>query len=125
MRNEWIIYHSNGHELEKVKELEYHGEWMGDEFITVTVKSPKPLEFRYNDYLEYRSQEYYIDYDPNKIHRAKKDSYGGAFVYENIKLYHVSHVLKDVMFKDYVLNDNGMAYRHPSFSQALTMLSKT
>lgn len=112
MENKWVIYDKFGAERATVKELEYHGEWMGDEFITVTVKSPVPVEFKYGDYLVYRNsnEKYYIDYNPNKIHRATKESYGEAFVYENVKMYHESHVLKDVMFKDYVLNDNGMAY---------------
>ena len=87
-----------------VHELEYHSEWMEDEYVKVTVKSPKPIDFHSGDYLEYRDQIFSIDYNPNFIKKARKNSTGDAFVYENINLYSLIRELNDVAFNDYVLN---------------------
>lgn len=87
-----------------IHELEYHSEWMEDEYVTVTVKSPKPVDFHTGDYLEYRDQIFSIDYNPNFIKKARKNSTGDAFVYENIKLYSLARELNDIAFNDYVLN---------------------
>lgn len=87
-----------------VHELEYHSEWMEEEYVTLTVKSPKPIDFHSSDYLEYRDQIFCIDYNPNFIKKARKNSTGDAFVYENIKLYTLARELNDIAFNDYVLN---------------------
>ena len=87
-----------------VHELEYHGEWMVEEYVTVTVKSPVPVKFCFGDYLTYRGERFTIDYNPNKIKKARSGSYGEAFVYENIKMYSLARELNDIAFKDYVLN---------------------
>ena len=82
---------------------EYHGEWMEDEYVTVTIPSPTPIDFHFGDYLTYRGEIFTIDYNPNVIKKARKDSYGEAFVYENVKLYSLSRELNDIAFNDYVL----------------------
>ena len=87
-----------------VHELDYHSEWMEDEFVTINVSSPKPINFEFGDYLTYRGEQFVIDYNPNVIKKARKNSYGEAFVYENVKLYSLARELNDVAFKDYVLN---------------------
>ena len=92
-----------------VHELEYHGEWMVEEFVTVTVKSPTPIKFCFGDYLNYRGEIFTIDYNPNKIKKASSGSYAEAFVYENIKLYSLARELNDIAFKDYVLNWNSQS----------------
>ncbi len=112
MKNEWTIYGQSGISDVRavVRELEYHGSWMEDEFVTVTIKSTVPIKFKHGDYLTYRDGRFSIDYDPSTIQKARKESYDEAFVYENVKLYSDWHAFKDVLFKDYVLNDNGLAY---------------
>ena len=112
MKNEWTIYGQSGISDVRavVRELEYHGGWMEDEFVTVTIKSTVPIKFKHGDYLTYRDERFSIDYDPSTIQKARKESYDEAFVYENVKLYSDWHAFKDVLFKDYVLNDNGLAY---------------
>ena len=82
---------------------EYHGEWMEDEYVTVTIPSPTPIDFHFGDYLTYRGEIFTIDYNPNVIKKARKNSYGEAFVYENVKLYSLSRELNDIAFNDYVL----------------------
>ena len=79
---------------------------MDDEYVSVTVRSSEPVQFSVGDKLEYRGETFEINYDPNLIKRARRDSHGEAFVYENVRLYSQASRLKDVGFKDYVLNWN-------------------
>lgn len=87
-----------------VHELEYHGEWMAEEYVSITVKSPVPVDFHYGDYLTYRGIKFEINYDPNFIKKARSSTYGEGFTYENIKLYSVAARLQHIGFKDVVLN---------------------
>ena len=100
-----------------VHELEYHGEWMVDEYVTVTVKSPTPIKFCFGDYIIYRGEYFTIDYNPNKIKKSSSESYAEAFVYESIKLYSLARELNDIAFKDYVLNWNSQANTNVYSSQ--------
>lgn len=93
-----------------VHELEYHGEWMGDEYVTVTVKSPEPVDFHFGDYLLYRSEYFRINYDPNVVKKAGRVKYGEGFTYDNIKLYSDASKMKSIDFKDIVLYDNNISY---------------
>ena len=114
----WTIYNQAGSTVRAtVKELEYHGEWMGDEYVSVTVRSAEPVQFSVGDKLEYRGETFEINYDPNLIKRARSKSYGEAFVYENVRLYSQASRLKDVGFKDYVLNWNSQSNTIPYSSQ--------
>lgn len=91
-----------------VHELEYHGEWMGDEYVAVDIKSAEPVELRFGDYLIYRGDKFVIDYDPSMIKKARSGSYGEAFTYDNVKLFSVARELNNIQFRDVVLNDNGV-----------------
>ena len=110
MSKTWQIFRKNTdadrQPVATVHELEYHGEWMEDEYVTLTVKSPTPIKFNFGDYLTYRGEQFVIDYNPNKIKKARKNSHGEAFVYENVKLFSLARELNDIAFKDYVLNWN-------------------
>lgn len=92
-----------------VHELEYHAEWMGDEYVTVTVKSPTPIDFHFGDYLIYRSEYFRINYDPNVVKKAALEKFGEGFTYDNIKLYSDASKTKDIDFKDVVLNPESAA----------------
>ena len=104
----WSIYRRSGGAPRLVAScdtLEYHDEWMGDSFVTVTVKSAEPIDFQIGDYVEYRNGEMFsVNYDPNIIKKACSGSYGEGFVYENVRLYPDSVRLKEIEFKDVVLN---------------------
>ena len=82
----WTIYRRNTdpdrNPVASAHELEFHGEWMGDEYVSVTVKSPVPIDFHFGDCLTYRGTRYEIDYDPNFIKKARMGSYGEGFVYD-------------------------------------------
>lgn len=87
-----------------VHELEYHGEWMEDCYVMLSVKSHVPVDFRFGDYLEYRNERFEVNYDPNVIKKARRGSYGEGFTYDNIKLYPFAARMKCIGFKDVVLN---------------------
>ena len=93
-----------------VHDLEYHAEWMGDEYVTVSVKSPAPVDFHFGDTLTYRDEAFSINYDPNVVKKAARNKHGEGFVYENIKLYSEASKMKSIDFKDVVLEDNEIAY---------------
>lgn len=105
MKDDFIIYGQDYTEKAFTESLEYHGEWMGDEFVTVTVHSPEPVDFQIGDYLEYRGENFSILDDPNIIKKARSGSYQEGFTYENIKLYPESARMKHIAFNDYVLPD--------------------
>ena len=111
MSNMWTIYNQAGSVQRcTVKELEYHGEWMGDEYVSVTVKSDEPVDFHFGDYLTYRGEVFTLNYDPNVVKKARSGSYGEGFTYENVRLFSYAAKMKVVDFKDVVLEDNGQAY---------------
>ena len=113
----WSIYRNAGGAPTMVAvcdSLEYHDEWMGDCYVSVTVKSDHAIDFQLSDYIYYRGEFFFIGNDPNVVKKAKtsiengerKGKYGEGFVYENIKLYSEGSRLAAIGFKDYVLNWN-------------------
>lgn len=126
----WTIYDRNGKpKHESITEyngdgkpvfqdtLEYSGKWMGECFITVSVKSPYPIDFQIGDYIEYRGERFTINYDPTVIKKAQRGTYGEGFTYDNIKFNSYSNELTEMMFHDWVLYDNNIHYTSlPNFS---------
>ena len=120
----WTIYDKNGNERavqwsadvsENVGEyanpqLEYRGTWMGECFVTLTVKCAVPVDFHIGDYIVYRGEKFVINYDPSVVKKARRGTYGEGFTYENVKFNALHNELTEVMFIDYVLGDNGLHY---------------
>lgn len=90
--------------------LEYSGSWMGECFLTVSVKSPYPIDFQIGDYIVYRGERFTINYDPTAVKRARRGTYGEGFVYDNIKFNSLSNELTEIRFHDWVLSDNKLHY---------------
>ena len=96
---------------------QYHGGWMEECYLTVNVSEAEPVDFHIGDFISYRGEEFYINYDPHTIKQARRKSTGDSFKYDNIKFYYLGERLKDIQFLDYVLNDNNKAYSSlPTFS---------
>lgn len=93
-----------------LRELEYHSEWMGESSVVVTVKSPSPIDFHFDDFISYRGEIFYLPSDANVLKQSRVDTYGEGFVYDNVKFMSLSSKLKGVLFKDLVLYDNGLTY---------------
>ena len=103
---EWTIYASDGQTVRAVaRELEYHGEWMGDAYVTVDIRSAEPVELSVGDNLTYRGEVFEINYDPGFVKKARRGSYGEGFTYDKVKLYSIGARLRDCGFRDVVLND--------------------
>ena len=103
--SEWKIYSRQGVERAQVKELELHDEWMGECFLTVSVKSAEPVDFAVGDYIDYRGERYTIEYDPNQLKQATSGSYGEGFVYDSIKFVGSQDEVVRCDFNDIVLSE--------------------
>ena len=106
----WTIYSKNGVAKAVVKELELHDEWMAECYLTLTVRSATPVQFAVGDYLDYRSERYTIEYDPNQLKQATSGSYGEGFVYDRIKFVGSQDEVVRCDFNDIVLSDNNVHY---------------
>lgn len=126
----WTIYDKDGNVLhESIEEFdgkgkivyqdtfEYVGKWMGECHLTISIKSPYPIDFQIGDYIEYRGEKFTINYDPTVIKKARRGTYGEGFVYDSIKFNSYSNELTMMLFHDWVLNDNKVHYTSlPAFS---------
>ena len=113
----WTIYNIQGTPKYTVKDVEYHDTWMGEEYVMVKITSPTPLDLSIGDYLVYRGLTYSVYSVPGALKQARRNTYGEAFVYENIKLSARGTELTDIRFLDYVLNDNNIHYTSlPTFA---------
>ena len=111
-----VLKDSNGKEI-AVRSIEYNGTWMGECFVTVTFENEAPIDFSIGDYIVYRNERFEINYDPGKIKCSSKDSYGGAFKYDNVKFNALSDELVRCDMLDLVLYDNNLHYTAlPQFS---------
>ena len=108
-KNGSILADANGKEIE-VHSIEYNGTWMGECFVTVTFENEAPIDFSIGDYIVYRNERFEINYDPGKIKCSSKDSYGGAFKYDNVKFNALSDELVRCDMLDLVLYDNKLHY---------------
>lgn len=115
--SKWNIYHKDGSFLTDVNEeqitikgLEYTDSWMGECFLTISIKNAAPISFEIGDYIIYRGERFELNYDPGKEKQARKDSYGEGFVYDSIKFNALQDELARTEFLDVVLNDNQLHY---------------
>lgn len=97
--------------------LEYSGKWMGECFLTVSIKSAYPIDFQIGDYIVYRRERFTINYDPTVIKKAARGTYGEGFTYDSIKFNSPGNELTEIQFHDWVLSDNKYHYTSlPNFS---------
>lgn len=109
-------YDGDGNEVCQDK-LEYSGKWMGECYLTVSIKAAYPIDFQIGDYIEYRGEKFRINYDPTVIKKSRRGTYGEGFVYDNIKFNSYSNELTMMRFHDWVLSDNELHYSSlPTFS---------
>lgn len=116
----WTIYRKNGDVVAVtgildagkfvLPELSYSGTWMGERFVTVSVKSPYPIDWQIGDYLIYRGEKFVLNYDPTVVKKARKGTSGEGFVYDGVKFNSLSCECGDVRFLDEVLQDSHIHY---------------
>ena len=105
------IYHKGETEaFIEVDKLTYSDEWMGEEFVTVSVSSASPIDWRIGDYIIYRNQEYSLNVIPAASKQARRNSVLGAFSYEGVKFRSCSDELTRCKFLDVVPKQNTAYY---------------
>lgn len=103
--------------IAEVAEVEYHGEYMGECYLSVTVNSEIPIDFTIDDYIVYRGERFFLSVVPACKQQAKRGSSGDAFVYENMKFNSLANELATCDFLDVVPSDNKMHWTAlPTFS---------
>lgn len=115
---EWNIYRKDGSELldrsgspVTVHGLSYNGKLMGEEFVTVSVKSPVVIDWAIGDRLYYRGRTYVLSTTPSVQKQARVKSVGNAIIYDSVKF---SSLAGDEMtrceFRDIVLGEQDGHY---------------
>lgn len=114
---EWKLYHKDGTPLRdtngkemSIRSLPYHGEWMGECSVSVSIENEAPIDFEIGDYLIYRNERFELNYDPGKAKQGRKNALGNSFKYQDIKFNSLSDELARAEFLDVVLNDNELHY---------------
>lgn len=83
------------------------------------IASPVPLDLSAGCYVDYTRTgfRYKIYSVPQVKKQARKQSYGGAFIYQNVQLYDASKMLEYCPFRDLVKGDNRIHFStQPSIS---------
>ena len=83
-----------------VEKWQADDKYMGESFITFTVKSSKPIAFYVGDYCEYRGEIYTLNYVPSVSQRGNIGDSGDSFVYESVKMDSVREELGRVIMLD-------------------------
>lgn len=114
---EWKLYHKDGTPLRdtngkemSIHSLTYHGEWMGECSVSVSIENEAPIDFEIGDYLIYRNERFELNYDPGKAKQGRKNALGNSFKYQDVKFNSLSDELARAEFLDVVLNDNELHY---------------
>lgn len=103
------IYSKGGKLLVEVSNTSYSGAFMGERFVSCTVKSAEPIQFLPGDYIDYRGERFVLDYTPTDKKTSSVGSVGDAFQYD-LKFVSLKHELEKCLFLDVVLNDNDIHY---------------
>lgn len=109
------IYDKNDQYKCTVDSLNYNGKWMGDSYVSVSLKSPVPIEFELGDYIDYRGVRYLLNYDPAVVKNSSRDSIRNAFEYKDIKFNGPSDDLVRCRFLDFVVDDGGYTGNNAQF----------
>lgn len=83
-----------------VEKWQADDKYMGESFITFTVKSSKPIGFYVGDYCEYRGETYTLNYVPSVSQRGNIGDSGDSFVYESVKMDSVREELGRIIMLD-------------------------
>jgi len=58
---------------------------MGEQFITLTITSEKPINWAVGDWCEFRGEVFTLNYIPSVTQKARTRELGDAYTYDNIK----------------------------------------
>lgn len=104
-----IIYSKAGTQLYATSQFKYTGSFMSDRSVSLGVESPTMIIFLPNDYVDFRGEQFVLDYTPTAKKIASQGSAGNAFSYE-LTFVSLRHELEKCSFNDIVLGDNLLHY---------------
>jgi len=94
------VYNSNGSVKAQVNAIEYHGDWMGERYINVSIASASPLSLCVGDYIIYRNERFELNVEPSIQKQAVINTYGEGFKYDKVKFNSLTDELVRCMFFD-------------------------
>lgn len=82
-----ILYNDNGTNKVRavVNKWKFQDAMMGEQYITFTVSSEKPIDWAIGDFCEFRGQTYTLNYVPSVTQKAGTNEKKDAYTYENVK----------------------------------------
>lgn len=114
-RSTYPIYRS-GEVVAHAESIDYIGDRMGDEYVSVCIKSAYPVHLQCGDYLEYRGEKWSVSLKTQVKKSARPGTHRESFVYDGIKLWPASYELRRLEMQDVVIGDNNLVTLMPQFS---------
>lgn len=114
----WTVYKKDGTAAGcTVWSLEYHGERMGERYVSADIESVEPLSLGVGDWIEYRGERFTLGSAVDISKSAPSGAYGSGFTCKGVRFISLSDELTRCSFLDIVEGDNKMHYTGlPKFS---------
>lgn len=114
----WTVYKKDGTAAGcTVWSLEYHGERMGERYVSADIESAEPLSLGVGDWIEYRGERFTLGSAVDISKSAPSGAYGSGFTCKGVRFISLSDELTRCSFLDIVGGDNKMHYTGlPKFS---------
>jgi hypothetical protein len=97
------IYSKDGSTVRcETEKLEYNGQFMGENSVIVSAKSPKHIDFNIDDYVVFRGENFYLANIPTEKKTGDRNTKGDVFQYDNMKFMSVQYELNNADFNDFV-----------------------
>lgn len=114
----WTVYKKDGTAAGcTVWSLEYHGERMGERYVSADIESAEPLSLGVGDWIEYRGERFTLGSAVDISKSAPSGAYGSGFTCKGVRFISLSDELTRCSFLDIVEGDNKMHYTGlPKFS---------
>lgn len=114
----WTVYKKDGTAAGcTVWSLEYHGERMGERYVSADIESAEPPSLGVGDWIEYRGERFELGSAVDISKSAPSGAYGSGFTCKGVKFLSLSDELTRCSFLDIVGGDNKMHYTGlPKFS---------
>lgn len=87
-RIELKIYKAGGNKNDVravANKWKFQDSMMGEQFITLTVTSEKPIDWAVGDWCEFRGDTFTLNYVPSVTQKGRSGEIGDAYTYDNIK----------------------------------------
>lgn len=114
----WTVYKKDGTAAGcTVWSLEYHGERMGERYVSADIESAEPPSLGVGDWIEYRGERFTLGSAVDISKSAPSGAYGSGFTCKGVRFMSLSDELTRCSFLDIVGGDNKMHYTGlPKFS---------